>query len=379
MSLRVGIVTEYYYPLLGGITENVHNTATKLRARGHTVKIITSNLTAGTFAVQKRGDRDDPNIYRLGRSFPIYKNGSLGHFTMGRNLLIPPLHRILEIEKFDVLHVHSPIIPTLPLMAVLLRQCPVVGTFHTYFDGSLIYSLLRRLIQREILDTMACQIAVSRSCVESIRRYFRMNMRIIPNGVETSQFSPAVAPLEKFDRSKKNLLFLSRFDPRNGLRLMIEAFAIVKASFPDVRLVVVGDGPLKAHYKGLVPKEHEADVYFEGARRDDRPRYFASCDVFCSPISKASFGVTLLEAMASGKPIVAVDNVGYRDLLGPAEGILVPPNSPEAYARAILGLLRDPDAAGSLGAAGREKALRFSWETVVSEIEDCYRDILGHA
>ena len=91
---------------------------------------------------------------------------------------------------------------------------------------------------------------------------------------------------------------------------------------------------------------------------------------------KASFGVTLLEAMAAGKPIVATDNCGYRELLDPAVGMLTPPDDPAAFAGAILTLLRDEKLRREMGANGRKKAMRYSWDTVAREIVDYYNEIL---
>ncbi|MEM5789499.1 MAG: hypothetical protein AAGU11_19475, partial [Syntrophobacteraceae bacterium] len=81
MSLKVGIVTEYYYPLLGGISENVHNTAVRLRNMGHTVKIITSHLDSA-----QNGVRPPVEILRIGRSTAIYNNGSMARVTLGKRL-----------------------------------------------------------------------------------------------------------------------------------------------------------------------------------------------------------------------------------------------------------------------------------------------------
>jgi phosphatidylinositol alpha-mannosyltransferase len=175
----------------------------------------------------------------------------------------------------------------------------------------------------------------------------------------------------------RNLLFLSRFDPRNGLRLMLRAFELVKDTVPDVRLIIVGDGLLKSYYKRFVPRRLARDIHFEGLVTDARASYYASCDVFCSPVMKASFGVTLLEAMASGKPIVATENRGYRELLGPEEGILVPPNDPSAFARSIVKLLADEKLRNGMGANGRRKAVRYSWDMIAREIAGYYDEILN--
>jgi len=375
MPLKIGIVTEYYYPVLGGIPENVYNTKVRLAKMGHRVKIITSNYYRNIFSGQNNRELADPDVIRIGLGMYVYSNGMFSQFTAGINLR-SKMRKILENEKFDLLHIHSPLVLTLPIVALLEAKCPLVGTFHTYFRSNFIYHVLKDLLQRRGMDRLDGQIFVSKSCVETMSQYFKMNSRIIPNGVNTEQFNPSVRPLEKFDNSKMNLLFLGRLDPRNGLALMLKAFKIVKSEFHDVRLIIVGNGPLKFWYKHLVPKELESDIHFEGSVRDDRPKYYATCDIFCSPVKKASFGVTLLESMASGKPIVAAENMGSKDLLSSKEGILVPQNSPSEFARAILLLLKNERLRKEMGMNGRQKALKYSWDPIVRKIADYYQEIL---
>lgn len=373
--MKIGIVTEYYYPLLGGITENVHNTKARLRRMGHEVKIITSNGGHRHYDTGESRLWDESDIIRIGHTTRLYSNGSFAHVTIGLNLR-RQMKRIIETERFDLLHIHSPIVPTLPMIAVADAQCPRVGTFHTCFDWSFFYAAMNGTVQRW-LDALDGQIAVSNTCIEALGQHFHLNARVIPNGVDTEEFSPTVRPLDSFQDGKRNILFLSRFDPRNGLRLMIHAFELVKRDFPDVRLIIVGDGPLKPYYKRFIPRRIARDVYFAGHVRDERARYYASCDVFCSPVMKASFGITLLEAMASGKPIVATENQGYRELLGPSEGFLLPQNDPAAFADAICRLLEDADLRARMGAAGRTKALSYSWDRIARDIAGYYDEILA--
>ncbi|MEM5787271.1 MAG: glycosyltransferase family 4 protein, partial [Syntrophobacteraceae bacterium] len=281
-----------------------------------------------------------------------------------------------EREKFDLLHLHSPLVPTLPMFALFEANCPTVGTFHTYFERSFWYTFLKGEVQKRLINKLSGQIAVSRSCIDALRPFFRIDARIIPNGVDISEFHPDAPRLPRFNDGKKNLLFLGRLDPRNGLSLMIEALGIVKAEYPEVRLIIVGDGPLRKYYRRLVPDSLHENIYLAGPVLHERNRYYSSCDIFCSPVDKASFGITLLEAMAAGKPIVATENSGYRELLSPAEGLLVPPKNPEMFAGAILTLLRDDLQREKMGMNGRQKALDFAWDKVVGEITAYYQDIL---
>lgn len=376
MPWKIGIVSEYYYPLLGGITENVHNTRIRLQEMGYDIKIITANCDRVTFPVNETRDfLNDPGIIRIGHSVPIYSNRSFGHLTVGVNL-IAKMRMILEEEKFDLLHIHSPIVLTLPAVALLEARCALVGTFHTYFDKSFIYAALKETIQKKGIDRLNGQIAVSKSCIDALSRYFKLHARIIPNGVDTNQFNPDRPRLERFNDDKMNLLFLGRFDPRNGLTFMLRAFEIVKSQFPNVRLIIVGDGSLKFYYKSFLPKSLKRDIHFEGLAKDKRSSYYATCDVFCSPVTKASFGVTLLEAMASGKPIVATENVGYKEVLSHNEGFLVSPHDFTDFAKAILRLLKDEQLRKEMGMNGRRKALSYSWDKIAHEIDDYYQEIL---
>src|SRR3954464_6588783 len=125
-TLRIALVTEYYYPHLGGVCEHVHFFAREARRRGHTV--ATSPST-------RRGAEPQPHVIRLGRSQPVYANGSQARVTLGWNLR-RDMRRVLREGKYDIVHVHSPLTPVLPILAIEEADCPVVGTFHTYFDRS---------------------------------------------------------------------------------------------------------------------------------------------------------------------------------------------------------------------------------------------------
>ena len=370
MPLKIGIVTEYYYPLLGGISENVHHTATELVARGHRVTIITAAPPVNGFPLAV------PNgipVTRIGRSATIYGNGAMAHFTIGPHLW-RDLRGALDAERFDLLQVHSPLFFTLPPLATLLGSCPRIGTFHSYFEPTLVYRALKGVLQKQIVRRLDGVTVVSPSVLRALSRYFDMDARVIPNGVDTRMFNPHVARLARFGPEKRTLLFLGRFDPRNGLPFMLRAFTGVRKRIRDVRLIVVGTGPLESLYTRLVPDDLQDDVHFEGPALLNRPSFYATADLFCSPISNASFGITLLEAMASGTPIVATDNVGYRDLLGP-EALLVRYDE-RAFADAIVQMLSDDRLLLAMREAGLRKAERYSWPVVVTDLVDYFHEIL---
>jgi phosphatidyl-myo-inositol alpha-mannosyltransferase len=373
--LKVGIVTEYYYPLLGGISEHVHNTALQLTRLGHEAHVITSNPKRGEAASWP--DAGAFPIHRIGRAMPIPFNGSVTNVTVGFKNLWDGLRTLFFAEKYDVVHVHSPIVPTLPPLAILASPCRSLATYHSYFDYSPIYKALAGTLQKHFLDKLDGQIAVSQSCVRALEPYFRVAPRIIPNGIDVDRFSTAAPRIERFDDGRLNLLFLSRFEPRNGLDLMLDAFALVRKQVQNVRLIVVGDGDQREQYEQRVAREFGDAVHMAGPVLTERPSYYVTADIYCAPISKASFGMTLLEAMACGRPIVATENDGYRDLLGPDEGLLVPPHDAAVFAEAILKLLADGPLRKRMGEAGRAKALEYAWPSVTRRLISYYDEVLS--
>lgn len=375
--MKVALVSEYYYPLLGGITEHVHNLAVALKRRGHDVTVITNNLKPR----KNHHYPDDPvsfPVLRFGKGLPVYSNGSFARVTVGRSLGAE-LKACFERERFDVIHLHSPLTPMLPLMALRHSNAPVtVGTFHTYFDQNIAYRWFMEKLAEQ-MERMDGRIVVSDACVEALSRYFDTDYHVIPNGVDPDYFRPDAAMVPEFDDGKLNILFVGRFDPRNGLKTMIEAFRLVKREYDNCRLIVVGDGPLRPWYRSLVGKEIAADVHFTGLLNGSRPHYYASADIYCSPCTKASFGVVLLEAMSSAKPIVASDINGYRLVMEDGkQGFLVEEQNPEAFAQSLLMLLKDPGLRRRMGDAGREAVNgSFTWDLVAGQVEALYLKLLG--
>ena len=194
MGLKVGIVTEYYYPLLGGISENVHHTATELMARGHAVTIVSAAPRTNGFHLPQ------PNgipTRRIGRSFTVYGNGAIAHFTVGTHLW-RDMRDLLHAEQFDILQLHSPLFFTLPPLAALLGNCARVGTFHSYFEPTLVYAALKGVMQRQFVNRLDGVTVVSPSVLRALSRYFDLDARVIPNGVDTQMFNPAVPRLARF-------------------------------------------------------------------------------------------------------------------------------------------------------------------------------------
>lgn len=365
--LRIALVTEYYYPHLGGVCEHVHFFAREARLRGHHVDIITSHIPGAPAA---------PGVIRLGRSQPVYANGSQARITVGLGLR-RQMRRVLREGRYDIVHAHSPLQPVLPLLAIEEADCPVVGTFHTYFDHSVGYTVMRGYFQRR-LDRLAAAIAVSRSTTVALERYFTADWKIVPNGIDTALFTPDAPRPLAMRGDAPVVLFLGRFDPRNGLTTLIDAFRHVRGPRRPAQLVVVGDGPLRDQYRRAAAGD--PDITFVGAVLDERPGYYANSAVYACPTTKASFGITLLESMACETPIVCSDIMGFRDVVADGrEALMVPCGDRRALADSLARVLDDDALRTRLGATGRQRALGYGWPHVTARVLDVYASVLGRA
>jgi len=362
--LRIALVTEYYYPHLGGICEHVHFFAREARRHGHQVDIITSNMP---------GTRYEPHVIRIGKSQPIYANGSQARFTWGFELR-KDLKRVFSLGQYDIIHVHSPLSPVLPVLAIEEANCPVVGTFHTYFDRSIGYAIGRRYFQKR-LDQLHAAIAVSHSTTIALNRYFEANWTIVPNGIDTDVFNPRVPRPAALRTDVPVILFLGRFDPRNGLTTLIESFKKVRGRNREAQLVVVGDGPLRKHYYRAAGGD--PDITFVGSVLGDRPGYYAHSAMYACPTTKASFGITLLESMACETPVVCSDIYGFRDVVKhEREALMVQSGNIDDLSDALVRLLDDETLRARLGKRGRQEAEQYSWAKVTETVLDIYTAVL---
>ncbi len=236
----------------------------------------------------------------------------------------------------------------------------------------------RRPLQR-ILRQLDASISVSDAVIDSLRHYFpEQRFTTIPNGIDTDFFSPSAEPLPELGR-KRTIVFVGRFDPRNGVKHMIGAFSALRRTRDDVQLCIVGDGPLRPLVERLVPTELRPDVIFAGRVNRLRPRYLASAEILCTPCSLASFGMVLLEGMSAGLPVVASRLPGFELVMRDGiDGLMVDrADDEDGFAGALATLLDDPSRARRMGANGRQRAqAAFAWPSVGGQLETLYRTLL---
>lgn len=375
-SLKIALVSPYDFGYPGGVTEHVAHLAEQFSARGIDTHIIAPSSDDESEPVNV----DAVTIHRIGRVVQVPANGSVARITLSLRSWLQT-KRLLREQQFDLIHLHEPMIPALPLTVLRHSDTTNVGTFHAFRNKPLAYFYGKPVLQ-PFFKKLHGLIAVSPVARDFVGEYFRHDYRIIPNGIDFARFNTPQAPLERFDDGRLNVLFVGRLEKRKGLRFLLRAWGDVRARCPDARLIVVGEGRPRAGYQRFARKQgwSDRDVCFAGyVAAEDLPRYYQVAHVFCAPSTgQESFGIVLLEAMAAGAPIVASDIPGYRSVIADGrDGLLVEPQSSKALAAALTRLLLDPAVRYTMRENGVQKARNHDWPRIADRVLTYYGEVLA--
>jgi phosphatidylinositol alpha-mannosyltransferase len=291
------------------------------------------------------------------------------------------VERFLTGGGFDVVHCHGMFWPDISYWAILhSRSVNLVTFLAAGFRVHTAGARLFRMVFRRHLAKIHGRIAISRRALQAAEPYAPGEFRIIPSGVDLGRFHPGVSPRPERRSGQRRILFLGRLDARKGIDVLLQAFPAVLKSVPDARLAVVGNGPMEPRARKTAEELGVSDsVEFLGsALPEDLPRVYAGCDVYCAPsLGGETLGIVLLEAMASGTPVVASRIPGYDETVRDGvDGMLVPPRDAEALSSVLAGLLTDEPRRRALGAAGLARAQEYAWPKVAMQTLDYYRELL---
>ena len=340
--MKIALVSPYDTAHPGGVFEHIGHLRTEFVRQGHDVTVLAPRGRKGGLEV-----RD--GFYGIGRTVPIPANGSTVRVTFDVTLYTA-VKALLRQEQFDVIHLHEPLIPVLPYLVLLNSRSVNVATFHAFRASSPWYTAFKPYMTF-MMSRLDARIAVSEPARDFVSQYFHGPYDIVPNGIDVHRFRD-IEPFTWARDGIPRILFVGRYnEPRKGFKYLLRAMPSIHQQFPDARLVVVGGGK-PDRFDGLMERYGVRNVDFVGlVTPAELPRYYASCDLFCAPsVSGESFGIVLLEAMASGRPVVAGDIPGYRSVMtNGKEGLLAPPKNPHALALAIVRLLADAPLRHRLG------------------------------
>ncbi len=368
--MKIGLISAHSFIQPGGVKRHILGLYKEFKRRGVEIKII----------IPRRELREyyGKDVILLGTSFPINFSGSQSDFDIHFNPL--SIEDTLREEKFDILHFHNVGFPSILqiLTSPAIENTLNILTFHANIAGSKFLTNFPSLIY---VFNKICQwkidgiIGVAPLSLKVFKDY-KGPKTIIPNGVDSEEFNPKVPKLKKFSDGKINILFVGRIQERKGLIYLLRAYKILERKFSNLRLIIVGDGELKEECKNYVKKNKLKEVYFEGEITGKKlPTYYTSCDIFCSPaIFGESFGIVILEAMASGKPVVAFANEGYKELLSGKKGekFLAKAKDYRRLAEKLEVLIKSPQLRKEMSRWGIEEAKRYSWLKVANRVLNFY-------
>ncbi|OGO17510.1 MAG: glycosyl transferase family 1 [Chloroflexi bacterium RBG_16_50_11] len=371
--MKIALVSPYDFASPGGVVSHISCLEQQFTRLGHEVKII----APASKAVYTIGDR----FIRIGTPRPIPVSGSIARITISVRLE-SQIKEVFEREKFDICHLHEPLMPTLCTTILRLKKSPMVGTFHA--SGGKPWYIMFSPIGKWYLDRwfrkLDGRIAVSQVALNYVNKYFPADYEIIPNGVDTKHFHEGITPIERFNDGKTNILFVGRLEKRKGFEYLLEAYKLIKPEVPDCRLIQVGPGVRRRKKcEKYIRRYSIPDVNFTGyATYPDLPRYYKTADIVCFPATgRESQGIVLLEAMAVGKPVVASNIDGYSSVLTDGvEGIAVPPKEPEKLAEAVLRLIKNKQLREQMGNRGKPRAQQYDWPIIAGKILDFYNRTL---
>ena len=353
--MRIGIVCPYSLSVPGGVQGQVLGLAQVLRDRGHEARVL----------APCDGPPPDPHVTVIGPSVQNAANGSIAPIAPMPAAQLRTISAMWD-ERFDVVHLHEPLVPGPCATTLVLKPAPLVGTFHA--AGDIPEYRRFRGLARWLGRRLDARVAVSQAARDLVSFAIDEPWTMLFNGVETERMS-SVEPWPNSDRS---ILFVGRHEHRKGLAVLLDALAHLPN---DVSVWIAGDGPQTEELRA----RHAADTRIQWLGRisdHERDARMAGATVLCAPsIGGESFGIVLVEGMAAGTPVVASDIDGYRQVAADA-AVLVAPADPVALAEALTRILDSNDANATLISKGRRRAQELSMDELADRYLQIYESLL---
>jgi phosphatidylinositol alpha-mannosyltransferase len=372
--VKIGIVVPFSWSFWGAVVEHAELQAAALEERGHDVRLLMGNDPPGQFTRvlhPRVGRHGEPpaNVIPVGRSVIVPANGSLPNIVLSPRSYFR-IVRALERERFDVLHLHEPMTPTVCLTALIRARCPLVATFHA--SGELGWLRYGTPVWGFLIDRIDHRIAVSERARESQNRWLPGQYEVIPNGVLVPESAPA-------GEREHRIVFAGRQEPRKGLQVLLRAWPRIRER-TGLRLTVAGADPLAVRLllSRLRVSDEGIDVVGFLSQELLTETLLRAKALVAPSIGQESFGMVLTRGFACALPAVASDIPGYREVMAPEAAVSVTPDDPNALVEAVSALVGDEPRREAMGAAARALAVeRYAWPAIAERLEEVYANVTG--
>lgn len=370
--MKIGLVCPYSINEHGGVLEVVMSLKDGLEKRGHKVKIITPQP-------RKNGSEPPKDVIFVGTSVD-FRTLSFTDTTSQVSSTADgdKIDAMLAEEQFDILHFHEPWMPLLSRQLLQRSSSVNVGTFHAKVTTAMTSRAILRVVApylKSVLKYLHVLTAVSDSGAEYAADMTSQPITIIPNGIDMTKYRN----LSPGKKDRPMILYVGRLERRKGTRYLLQAFQLLAQDNPGVELVIAGDGPDRDRLEMMADDLKLHNVSFLGFVSEDlKKELLVKADLFCSPaLFGESFGIVLLEAMATGTVTVAGNNSGYADLMQGVGGIsIVNPKDIEEFARHLDLLLHEKPLRDLWQKWAAEYVQQFNYPHVVEQYEELYLDAI---
>jgi 1,2-diacylglycerol 3-alpha-glucosyltransferase len=377
-SLRIGLFTDTYAPQVNGVSISLQLVSEGLKNRGHQVTI---------FAPRFPGYHDEqPSVVRL-PSLKYLNDPPIYVAVLGT----PRSTWSLTRKHFDVLHAHSPLsVGLLAYLTASTKNLPLIYTYHTsitdythylkFIGGTGIIRHGARWFSTASTN-LGDQIVVPSPKFHRLLLQQKVNKPIhtIPNGIDLSNFKAAKNPGSLRTRlgvkaDAPILLSLGRMDPEKHLDFLVDAFALLSEKHPDARLVFAGDGSAR---KGVEEKVAEMGlkgrVHFLGMiNRTEIPDVLHDATVFLSASITEVHPISVIEAIASGLPLVAVQDEAFEGMIEDGQNGYLVPMDVNLFSQRVSAMITDREKLAQFGKKSLELSRKFSIENQVESLENLY-------
>tara|TARA_B100000945_G_scaffold25978_1_gene18130 strand:+ start:3771 stop:4838 length:1068 start_codon:yes stop_codon:yes gene_type:complete len=354
--MKVCIVCPYGISSPGGVWNHIQNFSHEIKNRkiDHIIVLPTSNYNL-----------KNKNYYQIGKTFKIRSAGSIANITISP-FIGDQVKKFLSYYNPDLIHIHEPFAGSLPMFFIKYAKCKIVATFHSN-KGTWLYKYKMSTLFKSLYNKIDYRIAVSKSSKNYINKYFKNNYVIIPNGINTKNFKSY-----KTSNNSKilNLLFIGRNDKRKGLKYLIQALENYKFEFP-IKLTIIGheykgnkiDG-IKICNPGIVSEELKQQILINS-------------DILCAPsLGYESFGIILLEAMASNTIVIASNIEGYNEIIThDINGLLFEPRNPKSIYDSINYIYKNKQHKDLIIKNGQNTLNNYDWNNISDKIIEVYKNL----
>ena len=380
--MRVVMVSDVYFPRINGVSTAIQTYQQALSAHGVAVHLIAPDY----------GQPAEGWITRVAaRAVPGDPEDRLARWGALRDAIDDAVG-----QGCDLAHIQTPFAAHYAGCRAARRYgVPVIATYHTLFEEYLKHyaplipaawlRALARTFSRRQCNALDAVIVPSRAIHERLGSYgVSVPLHVLPTGIP----KPALVPdgrrvfRQRFgiDEARPVALFVGRVAHEKNIGFLLDMIAVARAALPQILLLIAGEGPaLPQLRRDVADRGLSGSVEFIGYldRGSELPACYAAADVFVFASRTETQGLVLLEAMAAGLPVVALAEMGTVDILGARRGALVPDDSPDAFAQALLRLLGDPELWAQLSAEGRDYASEWSDDKLAGRMAELYRQIVA--